>query len=125
MRYESENVYTKRKDNGMYGLFSRVTFLEGSEVLDLRSGDKVEERDFRSIELDDGHYLHPDGMFTNHSCNPTAFVSKWSGMLMAARDIFPGDEITFNYLESETEIAGTFDCNCGADNCVGRVGNIS
>ncbi len=122
MTNESANVYTKRKENGMFGLFSRVTFRKGETLLVMRNGDKQENRDFRSVELDNGHYLHPDGMFTNHSCDPSAYIDKEHGLLVASKQVWPNDEITFDYLANETEIVNPFNCNCGAKNCVGKVG---
>lgn len=119
--YESKNLYTRRRKDKMYGLYSRILFRKGEHILDIRLSDKQEERDYRSIELQDGHYLHPDGMFTNHSCDPTAYVDKATGFLIATKNIWPNDEITFNYLESETEIVSSFDCGCGAENCFGKI----
>ena len=118
---ESAKVYTKRKENGQYGLFARVLFRSGQTVLDIRSGDKEEEPNFRSIELDDGHYMHPDGMFTNHSCDPSTFVDKEGGLLIATRQIWPNEEITFDYKETETNLAASFNCDCGSKNCKGWI----
>lgn len=106
----------------MFGLFARVTFRKGETILVWRNGDKQEDRDFRSVELDDGHYLHPDGMFTNHSCDPSACIDKERGLLIASRQVWPNDEITFDYPANETEIVNPFNCHCGAKNCVGKIG---
>ena len=122
MTNESTNVYTKRKENGIFGLFSRVMFRTGQTILVIRNGDKQENRDFRSIELDDGHYMHPDGMFTNHSCDPTSYINKEQGLLVANKQVWPNDEITFDYLANETEIVRPFYCHCGAENCVSEIG---
>jgi hypothetical protein len=122
MTNESENVYIKRKENGMYGLFSRITFRKGENILDIRLSDKQDNRDFRSIELAEGHYMHPDGQFTNHSCDPNAYIDKQRGFLIASKQVWPNDEITFDYLASETEIVSPFNCHCGAENCVGKIG---
>lgn len=122
MTNESTNVYTKRKENGMFGLFSRVVFRKGETLLNIRAGDKQDHRDFRSIELSDGQYMHPDGMFTNHSCDPSTYIDKEHGLLIASKQVWPNDEITFDYLASETEIVRNFNCHCGAENCVGKIG---
>ena len=119
--YESKGVYTKRRKDDIYGLYANRMFRTGEAVLDIRNGDIQQERDARSIELDDGHYMHPDGMFANHSCDPSTHVDKDTGLLIAKQSIYPNDEITFNYLENESVISAPFNCKCGAENCVGVV----
>ncbi len=120
--YESKNLYTRRREDGMYALYSRTLFRTGQTIFDINSSDKQDGRSRHSIETDAGHFLHPDGMFTNHSCDPSTCVDKEAGLLIAMRNIWPNDEITFNYLASETEMVSGFDCNCGASNCFGKIG---
>ncbi len=122
-RYEhdSEFLYIKRRPDGMYGLYARVMLFEGERIIDIASGDE-QERDFRTIECDAGHFIHPEGMFTNHSCDPSAAVDKTRGVLFAVRCILIGEEITFDYNESESDLVSNFVCGCGADNCVGQIG---
>jgi SET domain-containing protein len=58
----------------------------------------------------------------NHSCRPNAEAQLdddrvW---IIASRDIFPGEEITFNYgydLDDYRE----HPCHCGAPNCIGYI----
>lgn len=123
-RYEhdSEFLYTNRRADGIYGLYARVMLFEGERIIDVASGDEQPERTFRTIEVDAGHFLHPEGMFTNHSCDPSAAVDGARGVMFAVRDIQIGEEITFDYLESESELVSSFNCSCGAENCVGAVG---
>lgn len=106
----------------MYGLYSRALFRTGQTILDINSSNKQDGRSLHSIETDAGHFLHPDGMFTNHSCNPSTYVDKETGLLIAARNIWPNDEITFDYLASESDIKFPFTCTCGAPNCLGKIG---
>lgn len=123
MTHESENVYTKRRDDGMFGLYSRKLFRTGETILNMLNGDLQDDQDFRSIELDSGHFHHPDGMFANHSCDPSVSIEKDTGLLIALRSIRPNDEITFDYRTTETEIVAGFICKCGADNCAERIGS--
>jgi len=59
-------------------------------------------------ELDDTELL-------NHSCDPNAGV-KGQVLLVARRDILPGEEICFDY--ETTEIApAPFNCKCGTPLC--------
>lgn len=39
----------------------------------------------------------------------------------ALRDIAPGEEITFNYLTTESGMAVPFNCICGSSNCFGFI----
>lgn len=39
----------------------------------------------------------------------------------ALRDIAAGNEITFNYLTTESEMAVPFNCSCGSTNCFGLI----
>ena len=119
--YESMRLYTRRRHNGVYGLYTKFMIFKDHPIININSGDKQDSRDFRTIETDAGHFMHPEGMFTNHSCNPTAYVNKEKGMLFAKRDIPANEEITFNYLDTETELAISFSCKCGAIDCIGEV----
>lgn len=68
------------------------------------------------------HYLYPDGdnmlwmqppeRYMNHSCDANTCVSDKCDV--AIRDIMPGEEITSDYLDLETE---DFYCNCGSPKC--------
>lgn len=121
LKYESTRLYTRRRADGIYGLYTKFMIFKDHQIIDINSGDKQDSRDIRTIETDEGHFMHPEGMFTNHSCNPTAYVDKVQGILCASRDIPANEEITFNYLDTETELALSFSCKCGAIDCVGEV----
>jgi len=120
---EGKGVYIARREDGMYGLFAASRFEHHQPIIDISNGDKQDDSDFYSIEIDAGHYFHPYGRYTNHSCDPSAFVGKPGGYLFAAGDIAIGEEITFDYLVSESNIKANFHCNCGADNCVDKIGS--
>ena len=64
--------------------------------------------------------------YMNHSCAPSCwFVSggdEFTGLMVAARDLVPGDEITYDYATSEDcELSPEWQCLCGASDCRGRV----
>ena len=119
---EGKGVYIDRREDGMHGLFASRTFEDNEPIIDINDGDLRNESDFYTIETDKGNVFHPYGRYTNHSCDPTAFVGKPSGLLFANRYIEIDEEITFDYLASETNIQANFHCNCGADNCVDKIG---
>ena len=110
------------KDDGHYGLFAARVFGYHDPIIEISIGRKQNDSDIYTIEVDEGHFLHPYGRYTNHSCDPSAFVDKSSGYLFALGRIEVDEEITFDYLASETSIKANFECNCGADNCVGKIG---
>jgi hypothetical protein len=39
----------------------------------------------------------------------------------ALKDVAPGEEITFNYLTTESEMAVPFNCICGSADCFGFI----
>ena len=72
----------------------------------------VEVSDTRAIDAT----LSADPLrFTNHSCAPNAVLRIRQGRVefYAMRDIAPGEEISFNYLTSEWDMAAPFTCGCG------------
>lgn len=68
------------------------------------------------------HYLYPKGdmmlwmqppeRYINHSCEPNTHVVGQSDV--ASRNIEPGEEITSDYMDIETE---NFKCQCGSPKC--------
>ena len=89
---------------------------------------KLQKKDFEDIKhyamkVADGFYqisdrtgkLETDDFF-NHSCNPNAGI-KGHLLIVAMRNIKPGEEITFDYAMIDSEKEDYFKCNCGAKNC--------
>ncbi len=114
-------LFVHKHGNCYSKLLSKTSFITGETVLDFSDSEKLERPNRISIDLGDHHIDHPMGKYINHSCKPTTKVCHTTNSLVTITDIQPGDEITFNYLESERTITTPFDCNCGSDNCVGRV----
>ena len=54
----------------------------------------------------------------NHSCNPNTFLDTTRMLVLAARDIAAGEELTFFYPSTEWEMSSPFICLCGATNCI-------
>ena len=61
----------------------------------------------------------------NHSCNPNCGFADdaFGDNVIACRDIFPGDELTYHYgfLETETSLIYGLKCQCNSSNCVGTL----
>jgi len=83
------------------------------------------ERQSRSIQVDTDLYLvsgeTPDsGDLLNHSCDPNCGLSGQL-LLIAMRDIAPGEELCFDYAMCDASDYDEFRCLCGAPNCRGIV----
>src|ERR1035437_9845304 len=63
--------------------------------------------------------------YVNPSCAPSVQFDLEGGVLRAIRDIEPGDELHYFYPSTEWAMADTFDCQCGAVDCLGRIGGAS
>jgi hypothetical protein len=79
----------------------------------------------RAIQIDEDLYLmsaeEPDsGDLVNHCCEPTCGLLG-NALLVAMRDILPGEEITYDYATSDGSDYDEFECHCGAARCRGTV----
>ncbi len=84
-----------------------------------------EERQHRSIQVDDDLYLvsgdTPEpGDMINHSCEPNCGLSGGT-LLVAMRDIAVGEELTFDYAMCDATDYDEFTCLCGEVACRGVV----
>lgn len=59
--------------------------------------------------------------YLNHKCEPNGYINTTELTFRALRDIGAGEEITFNYLTTESEMAVPFNCSCGSTNCFGFI----
>jgi len=64
--------------------------------------------------------------YMNHSCAPTCWFvdggDEYTGLMVAARELSPGDEITYDYCTSEDcELSPDWECQCGSAQCRGRI----
>ncbi len=55
---------------------------------------------------------------TNHSCDPSTILDTARMLVIATRDLAPGDELTFFYPSTEWEMSSPFICLCGAASCI-------
>lgn len=87
---------------------------QGETIVELPFGEYLSEPDKYSIEVYPGVHLdcknHPIGSM-NHSCNPSSVIQK--GKVVAFKCIEADDEITVNYLKTESRLAVPFECRCG------------
>ena len=116
-----------RSDGRSLGLFACRPLSTGDVVLPLR-GEVVGRPSRYSIQIGVDRHLEAAGdtagrewRFLNHGCAPSAEVRVEDLTLRAARDLEAGDELTYDYLTTEAELAEPFRCRCGADGCYGEV----
>lgn len=116
------------------GLFVLRAFKAGDAICTC-IGEIRNSRTNISIELNENEHFEPVGTLegsinalakVNHACKPNAYVQHDSknGFLIikALTDIPVCEEITIDYLATETELERPFACNCGKPDCAGYVG---
>ncbi len=59
--------------------------------------------------------------FLNHSCEPNVYVDFKELVFRALRTIKKGEELAYNYLTTEWDMAEKFSCSCGSTKCFGRI----
>ncbi|MFM7148139.1 MAG: SET domain-containing protein [Actinomycetales bacterium] len=79
------------------------------------------DRQGRSIQIDEDLYLvssdTPEpGEMLNHSCEPNCGLAG-SSLLVAMRDIEPGEELCFDYAMCDASDYDEFACLCGQPTC--------
>jgi SET domain-containing protein len=120
-------------EKGGGGVFARE-FVEAGERLMVWGGAVVNRKQLdqlpavlrsHSVQVEEDLYLAsviPDDPadFINHSCDPNAGLNGQI-VIVAMRDIEPGEEVCFDYAMSDSSPYDEFDCQCGAAICRGRV----
>lgn len=118
------------------GVFAKELIKKG-EVIAVWGGDIITERELNSLykkgiknichyvtQIADGFYLVSDRNgefledddFFNHSCDPNAGI-KGHIIMVAMRNIKPGEEITYDYAMTDVGLNYRFRCKCGKENC--------
>ena len=117
---------------GGHGLVA-VSALACGEVICVWGGEartyaelmRAPERSRRlSVQVEDDLFLVPGNPgpsdCVNHACEPNARVSG-QVVLVAAREIAAGEEITYDYATTDGSPYDEFECRCGAPSCRRRV----
>ena len=84
-----------------------------------------DDRRSRSIQIDEDLFLvtseTPEpGDMVNHSCEPSCGLMG-ANLVVAMRDLEPGDEVSFDYAMCDGSDYDEFACQCDAPNCRGLV----
>ncbi len=121
------------KDNaGFKGIFAQEDISENSVIFLLKGTISTQPTKY-TIQLGSKRHLtlpvirrNDDDLdycwqYLNHSCEPNGYINTTEMTFRALRDIAAGEEITFNYLTTESEMAVPFTCACGSANCFGLI----
>jgi hypothetical protein len=89
------------------------------------SDERRKDFDWYGFQCGVDRYSLPEGLSRemNHSCDPNTWWSG-SGMLVARRDIQPGDEVTYDYATADIAREFEMECRCGSSRCRGTISNL-
>jgi hypothetical protein len=95
-------------EHGENAIYSRFAFSEG-DLIYVVQGEPSATRTRESIEIaPEQHVVDDYAVCLNHSFSPNLYLQ--GRQFFALREIEKGEELTFNYLATETEIASPFTC---------------
>lgn len=106
---KTKDLETRRSAINGTGVFTNKKIVIADHIFDVQdpvySEVKV-NRDKYTVELNGKHYLHVQLKYVNHSKFPNMWLDKEFGFFRALRNIEAGEELTFDYTDTESE----FDC---------------
>jgi hypothetical protein len=121
-----------RENDGFKGIFAKQDLRENSVIFYLRGTISTQPTKY-TIQLGNRRHLSFPAIrkpnddldycwqYLNHSCEPNGYINTAESTFRALRDIVAGEEISFNYLTTEAEMAVPFECICGSANCFGFI----
>ena len=108
------------KHNNEYGVYVTENYLEGEILREFESSSLLSRPTRTSIQVGPGQHIEDRiGMYVNHACVPNCEIDGMS--LIATKDLFEGDEITFDYNKNEDLMASPFECKCCGKMIAGRL----
>lgn len=111
-------VSTRENGHGL-GVFAARAFSHDEKIF-VFVGSFVSVPDKFTIQVDDATHLHLGnhiGSLLSHSCKPNTRFCGEKLSVIAIAPIQPGEELTFNYLCTEWDMAEPFECRCGSELC--------
>uniref|UniRef100_A0A6B2GAC8 Histone-lysine N-methyltransferase, H3 lysine-4 specific (Trinotate prediction) n=1 Tax=Myxobolus squamalis TaxID=59785 RepID=A0A6B2GAC8_MYXSQ len=97
---------------------------KGEKISDLSQLPLIEKNNKYAITKTIGVYFDTTdhfGRFFNHSCEPNMTMNFENWCFYALKDIDESEMVTFNYFQTEYEMASPFDCLCGSKLCFGKI----
>jgi hypothetical protein len=116
---EAHSIFEVKSIKSFKSLYSRFNFNKGEIICPLPCTSISNKPTQFTVQA--GRYKHIEvGPFAscNHSCDPNIVLDTTHMVIIAARNIAIGDELTFFYPSTEWEMAVPFICACGSPNCI-------
>ena len=126
-RWITPKAESKKSPIHDFGMFATASIAEG-EVVAVYGGIIVPKSDIssyrekiggiRGIQIHEDFFIcptEPEGGLFNHSCDPNLGY-KNTIIVVAIKDISPGEELVFDYGMSESNFE-SFKCSCSSQNC--------
>jgi hypothetical protein len=110
--------------NGQRSLHAATTIDAGACIAEFHAAAIMHTPSYLTVQKDDDEHIHLSPaylQYVNHSCAPNAFFDTTYMSLIALKAIAPGEEITFFYPSSEWDMAQSFACRCGSEQCLGEI----
>jgi hypothetical protein len=121
-----------RDDAGFKGVYAKQAIKQDSVIFHLKGNISARPSKY-TIQLGSNRHLNFPAIrrpnddvdycwqYLNHCCEPNGYMNTTERTFRALRDIAAGEEISFNYLTTESEMAEPFNCRCGSANCFGFI----
>jgi len=107
---------------GSRGLRTERGFRRGEVVCPIPATARHRRPERTTVQLDESTHAEV-GILTsmNHSCDPNVRLDTSRMLVVAERDIAPGEELTYFYPSTEWDMAEPFECGCGSRDCLGVI----
>ena len=107
---------------GAYGarLVTDEAYVSGQLIHRITQYRIISQPTYQTIQAGPDSHIEELGLFSylNHSCTPNTIVDTAALTVSAARDIAPGEELSFFYPSTEWEMDRPFICLCNAQQCI-------
>lgn len=116
------NVITNH--NNYCYLIATEDILHGEEIIDLKTLPICSKNSKYNITKSQKEYFETSKSliaFLNHSCDPNLYINPLNWKIYAKHNIQTGDELTYNYLQTEFIMTNSFDCHCNQSFCFGYI----
>lgn len=123
----SNHVIAERRQkisNEQNALFALRSFQPGEIIADFSAGTIAAEPTYLTVQIGTRKHitLQPEFLqYINHSCSPNVFFNTTTMQVEALRPIQEGEELTFFYPSAEWKMTQSFQCYCGAPDCIGSI----
>lgn len=110
--------------NHQKGFFAQQSYRAGDVVTAFGAAAVLPTATYLTVQIGEAQHiiLLPEHLqYINHGCDPNVVFDTASMEIIAIKDIFIGDEMTFFYPSTEWDMSQPFQCHCGSFNCLGEI----